>query len=270
MFIYINGKITNKTEISIFDRGFLYGDGAFESLRTYHGIPFLLEEHIKRLQSTCKLLKIKLKIKNFKIKKIINKLMKKNKLKEAYIKIIVTRGESKEHGLSIKKAKGKPTLIIICEKIKDLPKNTTWKTIVYNKPRTSWIGSRIKSLNYLENIFAKIEADKAGVNEALFQNKNGNILEGTVSNVFIVKNGILITPPLSMPILAGVTRNHIIKLAKKLKIKVIEKNFKKKELKNADESFITSSGPGIIPINKKAGPITKKLIKEYQDTSSSE
>ncbi|NQU17544.1 MAG: aminotransferase class IV [Candidatus Saganbacteria bacterium] len=260
MYTYINGKITKKTDISIFDRGFLYGDGAFESLRTYKGIPFLLDQHLKRLSETCIILKIPPPKDIF---NIINKLMRKNHLKEAYIKIIVTRGESKEHGLSPKKASGKPTLIIICKKIKDLPINTLCKAIVYKKPRTSWIGSRLKTLNYLENILAKIAADKALANEALFQDEKGNILEGTVSNVFIVKNGVLITSPLSMPILPGVTRNYIIKLAKKLKIKVFEKNFKKKDLKTADESFITSSGPGIIPINKKAGLITKKLMEEY-------
>lgn len=261
MYIYINGKITNKTEISIFDRGFMYGDGAFESLRTYNGEPFLLEEHLKRLKETCKLLRIKLKIKNFQIKNNVLKLIKKNKLKEAYIKLFVTRGEALGHGLSIKKAKGKPLFIITVEKTNPKPKRC--KAIIYSKPRSVWEGSKMKTLNYLECIFARMEAEAKGATEAIFVDSKGNILEGTTCNIFIIKNKALITPPTSAQILPGVTRNYVIKLAKKLGIKVKEKLFKKKELLSANEAFITSSGVEIVPLNKKSGPITKRLMEAY-------
>lgn len=262
MFIFINGKITKENKISIFDRGFMYGDGAFESLRTYNGEPFLLEDHLKRLEETCRLLKIKIKKSKLKINENIIKLMKKNNLKEAYIKLFATRGEAKGHGLSINKTKGKPLFMITVEKLNPVAKNC--KAIIYSKPRSIWAGSRMKTLNYLECILARMEAEEKGAEEAIFTDTKGNILEGTTCNVFIVKNNTLITAPTSAPILAGVTRNYIIKLAKKLGIKIKEKLFKKKDLTSADEAFITSSGVEIIPLNGETGPVTKKLMEAYR------
>ena len=245
----------------------MYGDGAFESLRTYNGKPFLLKEHLNRLASALKILKIKVKLPEKKIANKIQRLMKaqrlrraqSSRLKEAYIKIIVTRGESKGHGLSIEKVKGKPTLLIFIEKLNPVPKKC--KAVIYPHPRAEWIGTKLKTLNYLEGIFARTYAESKGANEAIYLDQKGNVLEGTTSNVFIAKNNTLITPPKSAPILVGVTRNYIIRLAKILGIKVKEKLFKVKDLKNADEAFITSSGIGLVPIKK--GAICEKIQAGY-------
>lgn len=248
--IFINGKIVNEEDakISIFDRGFLYGDGLFESLRTFNGEPFLLDEHLKRLFKSAAELKIKIPYSKTKIKKIVARLLKLNKFKESYIKIIVTRGEVKTHGLSQKNVKGKASVTIIIEKIAERKSNKTWKIITVKSARGKT--AKIKSLNYLENIMTKAAAEKAGADEAIFIDQNGYVLEGTISNIFIVKNGVLITPPLSLPILPGTTRQHIIKLARRKKIKVKEKKIKLKDLYGADEVFLTMAGRGITNIKK--------------------
>ncbi|OGC03314.1 hypothetical protein A2276_00125 [candidate division WOR-1 bacterium RIFOXYA12_FULL_43_27] len=244
MYSFINGKYIKEPKVSIFDRGFMYGDGVFESLRTYGGKPFLLSEHLARLLNACKLLRIKISLSESGIQRIIQKLMRRNKLKEAYIKIFVTRGEAKGHGLSIKKTKGNPLLIVTTEKLNKQAK--ACKITIYPLPRSNWIGTRIKSLNYLEHIFARMYAEEKGADEAIFTDEKGNILEGTTSNIFIVKNDTLITAPVSAPILAGVTRDYVIRQAKADGKKVEERLFKLKELLEADSCFITSSGQGVI------------------------
>ncbi|MFA4857983.1 MAG: aminotransferase class IV [Candidatus Margulisiibacteriota bacterium] len=302
MQIYINGKLTNSRDakISIFDRGFMYGDGVFESLRTYNRKPFLLNEHLKRLFDAAKKLKIVISClptgtanSKAQIPTQIKNLLKINGLNEAYLKIIITRGRSKQHGLSIKNAAQKPTFIIIAEKIapaasadSDRAGGRVWKIIVVKTARAQSIGaqnkrhrlpiiSTIKSLNYLENILAKTEAEKSGADEAIFLDKEGNVLEGTVSNIFIVKNGVLITPPLTLPILPGVTRAYIIKLARQLKIKVREKKFKLKELLAASECFLSFSGEGIVPVEQinqhkfPAGAVSANLRRAFQAAAAS-
>jgi branched-chain amino acid aminotransferase len=285
--IFLNSKLVDShhANLSIFDRGFLYGDGVFESLRTYFGKPFLLEEHLKRLFKSAAELKFnvrsfprlaggsrtqlyKYRIGTiFNIKKNIYKLLKANCLKEAYLKIILTRGEAKRHGLSIKNAAGKPTLIIIAEKIVPAAKPRCAKIITLAARRGTL--AKIKSLNYLESILAKSRAETAGADEAVFIDEQSYVLEGTVSNIFIIKNNVLFTPPLSLPILPGVTRQLIINLARRLKIKTWEKKIKLKDLLAADGCFLTNSGDGILPvikINRKklaVGPITKRLQGQY-------
>lgn len=282
--VYLNGKILPEAKISVMDRGLLYGDGVFESLRTYQGKPFLLPEHLRRLKHGLKILKIKEtrnQITETRMAEIIKKLMKVNHLKEAYLKIIVTRGKVKSHGLDPKKVRGKPTIIILVEKALKYPKETYtkgWKAIISSIGRTNIPTSRIKSLNYLDNILAKMEAQKAKADEAFLLDEKGVVIEGTISNVFIVKDKIIYTPSLKDPVLPGVTRSFVIKLAKRAGFKVVEKSFPPKELYHADECFVTFSGAGIIPItyvNKKrigkgkVGSITTKLINSYAQSHTS-
>jgi branched-chain amino acid aminotransferase len=307
--ILINGKLVDarRAKISVFDRGFMYGDGVFESLHTYHGKPFLLKEHLGRLFNAAKTLGIEIpntpgrpgQAKS-QIQTWINTLLKVNKLNNAYIKIILTRGVAKRHGLSFKNATGKPTLIIITEKIAAIKSDAggrasflgrgralklthPWKIITVKSARAQVSRatkgmpaiSTIKSLNYLENILAKAEAEKHGAHEAVFLDKDGNVLEGTVSNIFIVKNGALVTPPLTLPILPGVTRAYIIKLARKLKIEVKEQKLKLKDLLAADECFLTFSGEGIVPVRQlnqhkfPAGAATINLKRVLQAAAAS-
>jgi branched-chain amino acid aminotransferase len=275
--IFLNGKIipTKEAKLSALDRGIGYGDGVFESLRTYQGKPFQLEAHLKRLLRGAKSLRIRSPLKVAQLKNAVLKTLAANKFKESYIKIIITRGEAKGHGLDPGNSVGKPTVIVWVEEQKPYPKklfSQGWKAIISGILRPSVPSSKIKSLNYLNNILAKIEAKKAGADEAFMLDEKGYVVEGTISNIFTVRHGSIYTPPGDAPILPGLTRKLVIKLAKQSAFKIEEKNLTPKELYKADECFITFSGAGIVPINKiwhkkvgsgKCGPITDSLIRLY-------
>jgi len=276
--IYLNGKIVpiNDTKISVLDRGFLYGDGVFESLRTYHHQPFLLEEHLKRLLAGARFLKIRAPSSLSQLKTAVFKTLAANKYKEYYIKVILTRGETRGHGLDPSNVSGKPNLIILVEELKEYPKTLYvrgWKAIISNIRRTEVPTSRIKSLCYIDNILAKAEAKKQGADEAFMLDEKGHVVEGTVSNIFVVKLGTIYTPPIDEPILSGITRKLVIKIAKQSALELAEKIIEPKDLYNCDECFVTMSGAGIIPVTKiwnkkigngKCGPITQKLMLLYQ------
>ncbi|MGB9612760.1 MAG: aminotransferase class IV [Candidatus Margulisiibacteriota bacterium] len=275
---YINGRTLSLTEakISVLDRGFLYGDGVFESLRTFNRKPFLLDEHLKRLLSGAKTLKISHPYSLSFLKSAVFKTLAANNFKEYYIKIILTRGEAKGHGLNFSNSTGKPNLIILVEKLKEYSKTIYrygWKAIISTIVRPNTPTSRIKSLCYLDNALAKEEAIKHKAQEAFMLDEAGRVVEGTISNIFIVKSNIIYTPPLDEPILSGVTRAFVLKLSKRLSLRVAEKPFFPKDLYHCDECFITFSGAGIVPITKieekkigngQCGPITNKLIVLYQ------
>ena len=278
MKVYLNGKIISSEEakISVLDRGFLYGDGVFESLRTYRRQPFLLEEHLKRLLAGARFLKIRAPYSLAQLKTAVFKTLAANKYQEYYIKVILTRGETRGHGLDPSNVSGKPNLIILVEEFKEYPKTLYikgWKAIISSIRRTEVPTSRIKSLCYVDNVLAKAEAKKQGADEAFMLNEKGHVVEGTVSNIFVVKLGTIYTPPIEEPILSGITRNRVIKIAKQSALRLVEKIIEPKDLYNCDECFVTMSGAGIIPVakiwnkkigNGKCGPITQKLILLYQ------
>ncbi len=276
--IYLNGKILplEEAKISVLDRGLLYGDGVFESLRTYRGKPFQLEGHIKRLLKGLKALKIRAPLSASQLKLAVLKTIAANKFKESYIKIIITRGTSKGHGLDPKNAAGKATVIILVEQQKIYPQNiytNGWKAIISSIVRPDVPTSHLKSLCYVNNMLAKVEAKKLGADEAFLLDEKGHLAEGSISNIFIVKYGTIYTPSADSPILVGLSRNLAIKLAKQAAFKIIEKTITPKEIYTADECFITFSGAGIVPITKvwnkkigcgKCGSITSMLIRFYQ------
>ncbi len=263
-------------KISVMDRGFLYGDGVFESLRTYRRRPFLLEEHLKRLLREAKQLKIRLPFSPSRLKLMVLKAVARSEFKECYIKIIVTRGEARGHGLDFSNSIGKPSVIVLVEELKEYPKSIFvdgWKAIISSVRRADVPSSRIKSLCYLDNAIAKTEARKAGADEAFMLDEKGHVVEGTVSNIFMVKLGTIYTPPAEAPILRGITRDLVMKLAKQSAIRLVEKMIDPKELYNCDECFITFSGAGIVPVTRiwnrkigsgRCGPVTQKLIQLYQ------
>ena len=275
--IYLNGKIVplEQATVSILDRGLLYGDGIFESLRTYNRKPFLLDEHVKRLLRGLKLLRIRPPLSASQFKLAVLKTLRANRFKESYIKIMVTRGIAKEHGLGPTKIAGKPSVIILIEEQKPFPKtlfSTGWKAIVSSVVRTETPSSRIKSLCYLDSVLAKMEAKRNAANEAFLLDERGNLAEGTISNIFLVKLGTIYTPSEDAPILPGITRNLVIKLAKQAAFHVVVKMITPKELYTAEECFVTFSGAGIVPVTKiwkkkigngKCGSITASLITLY-------
>lgn len=276
--VYLNGRIIpiELATISVLDRGFLYGDGVFESLRTFNRRPFLLDEHIKRLLLGAKLLKIKAVPSNKQLKTAVLKTVAVNQFKESYIKIIISRGEAKGHGLDPSNSTGQPTVIVLCEESKPYP-NTLyekgWNVIISKIIRPSVPTSKIKSLCYVDNLLAMAEAKQAGADEALMLDEKGHVVEGTVSNIFLVKHRELLTPPLAEPILQGITRGLVLKIAAQSAFKVTEKELSPKEIFKSDECFATMSGAGLVPVtsvwNKKigsgkCGPVTKQLISLYE------
>ncbi len=276
MQIYINGTFYPKEEakVSVFDHGYLYGDGIYETLRAYDGYVFHLEEHIERLEHSAKLMEITLPLEENGIMKAISDTLAGNGLKDAYIRVSVSRGTG-EIGLDPELCPV-PTFVIIAKQFVDYPTELYEKGVKIavvetrrNHPET--LNPAIKSTNFLNNIFAKMEAKKAGAFEGIMLNHANFVAEGTISNVFMVKNGELLTPPLIAGILEGVTRGLVIELAEKLEIKVYEEMFSEAALKDADEVFITNTTMEIMPVREvddktigAPGRVTKMLAEAYR------
>lgn len=276
--VYINGEFYDKKDakISIFDHGLLYGDGVFEGIRSYNGLVFKLKEHIDRLYNSAKWIGLHISLSKAELTEAVIATLKKNKLKNAYIRLVVTRGPG-DLGLDPRKCEGKGVIFIITDKIKLYPQKfyeRGLKIITAKTKRTSpqALDARIKSLNYLNNILAKIDAIDAGVEEAIMLTHDGYIAECTGDNIFIIKDKKLITPPCNIGALEGITRDAVIEIAKKHKISFKEKKFKLPDLYRADECFLTGTAAEIIPVicvDKKKigkgipGPITQLLIREF-------
>jgi len=277
--IYINNKFYNKKDakISVFDHGLLYGDGVFEGIRSYSGLVFKLKEHINRLYNSADGIKLKIFLSKPQLTKAVIKTLQKNKLKNAYIRLVVTRGPG-DLGLDPRKCKNS-VIFIITDKIKLYPQKFYDKglhiiTAKTEKNLSKALNPRIKSLNYLNNILAKIDAIKAGTEEAIMLTYDGYVAECTGDNIFMIKNHRLITPPCGIGALEGITRDAVIKLAKKKKMKFSEKKFKIGDLYKADECFLTGTAAEIIPVIKIdkrkigkgiPGVLTQMLIKEFHN-----
>jgi len=280
MNIYFNGKFVEKKDakVSVFDHGFLYGDGAFEGIRTYKCLVFKLQEHIDRLYETMHTLMIQCPLTKKQMIKAIVDTLKENDIKDGYIRVIVTRGEG-DLGLDPRKCKGKPGIIIIADKITLYPAELYKKgmaiiTVPTMRNHPEALNPQLKSLNYLNNILAKIEANNSGFNEAIMLDTSGYVAECTGDNIFIVKNGKLITTIRGR--LVGITRQVVLDLAKKLKIPIWEGDITRHEIYNAEECFLTGSAAELIPVVKvdgrvigsgKPGPITKRLRKLFSEAT---
>jgi branched-chain amino acid aminotransferase len=276
--IYIDGKYYPKSEakVSVYDHGLLYGDGVFEGIRAYDGVVFKLKEHIDRLYMSAHTIMLNIPITREEMMQAVVDTLKKNKLKDSYIRLVVTRGVG-DLGLNPRKCP-KATIIIITEPTISLHSKdkkekgiTTMITWVKRDPVDA-TSHEVKSLNYLNSILAKIESNAAGVDEAICLDKTGFVCEGVAENVFIVKEGVVFTPPTSTGALRGITRNVVIKLLEKQGHPLIERNITPNELFTADEVFLTGTAAEITPaieVNKriigngKVGPITKRLIQEF-------
>jgi branched-chain amino acid aminotransferase len=277
MKIFLDGKFCNERDakVSVFDHGLLYGDGIFEGIRAYNGRVFKLNEHIDRLFCSAKAILLEIPMAHAELMKATVETCRKNKLREGYIRLIVTRGVG-TLGLNPRTCKN-PSVIIIADKIQLYPPEYYQRGLdIITVPTTrnlhSALNPAIKSLNYLNNILAKIEANNGGCEEAVMLNAEGFVAECTGDNLFIVKNGELFTPPLSAGALYGITRQTVIELAKLAGLKVSEPNLTRYDLFNADECFLTGTGAEIVPVVKidgriigtgKPGKTTRKLTEEY-------
>lgn len=285
MKIYIDGKFYDKADakVSVFDHGVLYGDGIFEGIRAYNGRVFQLDDHLQRLQESANAILLKLPMPLKEIEAATLETIRLNNLKDAYIRLVVTRGVG-DLGLDMRKCRQGATLFIVADKIELYPeefyeKGLTLVTSTIRQKGLDQVTPGVKSLNYLANILARAEATAAGAQEAILLNATGHVSECTGDNIFYIKDGKIFTPPTSAGILVGITRNVVMELAeKKLGIKVIERNFPRYDLYMADEVFLTGTGAEVIAGVKidgriigagAAGPITKKLIKVFREFANS-
>jgi len=277
--VYINGEYVPKSRavVSVYDHGFLYGDGVFEGIRAYNGVVFKLKEHIDRLYDSAKAIMLDIPLSKEELINAVLETLRKNKLQDAYIRILVTRGIG-DLGLDPRKCK-EPNVIIIAEPMLPLyGKESKMKGISViiasvRRDRVDATTHQIKSMNYLNSILAKLEAIAAGADDAVMLDERGFVSETTATNIFIVKNRKIITPPTTTGALPGITRNFVIELAKKLGYDVEEKDITPFELLTADEVFVTGTGAEIVPVTKiagriighgTAGEITMKLIEEFE------
>lgn len=277
--IYLNGQIVPQEEarVSVFDHGLLYGDGVFEGIRAYNGKIFTLQEHLDRLYASASAISLTIPISKAEMGDAIKNTMAANNLTDSYIRLVVTRGVGKL-GLDPNKC-ARPQIIIITDTIELYSKALYEKgldivTVTTIRNHFSALDPKIKSLNYLNNILAKIESIRAGAGEALMLNKDGYVAECAGDNIFIVKDNALITPPASAGILIGITRNLVMKLAADMGIAVKEELMTRCDLYVADECFLTGTAAEIIPVvtidgrvvgSGKPGKVTQALLKKYRD-----
>ena len=281
--IYFNGKFVPKNEArtSVYDHGFLYGDGVFEGIRAYNGRVFRLDEHLDRLYDSAKAIDLKIPLSKEEMKNAIIETLKKNNLKDAYIRPIVSRGDG-DLGLDPRKCP-KPNIFIITQEwgamYGDLyEKGLTAITVGVRRNAPEAMPPNIKSLNYLNNILAKIEANAKGGDEAIMFDVHGNVSEGSGDNIFVIKNGRIITPP-TLNNLRGITRAAAIELARKKGIEVLETNMGLFDMYTADEVFVTGTAAEIAPITTidgrsiadgKPGKITKMLMSAFKELTKTD
>ncbi|MDD5259652.1 MAG: branched-chain-amino-acid transaminase [bacterium] len=276
--IYLDGKMVPKenAKISVFDHGILYGDGVFEGIRAYNGRVFRLSEHLLRLYNSAKAINLNCGISLDRMEEVVLKTLRINKLKDAYIRLVVTRGVG-DLGLDPRKCP-KPTIFCITDKISLYPEEyyregLTIVTASTRKNIPESLNPRIKSLNYLNSILAKMEAALQNAPEAIMLTKDGYVAECTGDNIFILKDNVLKTPPSYLGALEGVTREVVMELAARNRIACREEVFTRYDLFTADECFLTGTAAEVVPVVRidgrpigtgKPGKITSKLIKEFK------
>ncbi len=274
----MNGKLVDdkKANISVFDHGLLYGDGVFEGIRAYNALVFRLKEHIDRLYKSADAIELVIPMTKMEMIEAVIKTLKANRLKDGYIRLVITRGVG-DLGLDPRNC-SKPTIFIIAGKIALYPKEFYQKgleivtaTTKRNFPQA--LDPRIKSLNYLNNILAKLDAIKSGTVEAIMLTYDDYVAECTGDNIFIVKDGELLTPPVDIGALEGITRDACISLARRNGIPFNEKMLKMEDVYGADEVFLTGTAAEIISVvkidkrpigNGKPGPLALRLMDEFK------
>ena len=277
MKVYIDGKYYDeaKAKISVFDHGLLYGDGIFEGIRAYNGRVFQLKEHVDRLYASAQAILLTIPMSRAEMVRAVLETCRRNRVRDGYIRLVVTRGVG-TLGLNPNRCK-RGSVIIIAGKIQLYPEEYYRNGLqIITVPTTrnlhSALNPAIKSLNYLNNILAKIEANNAGCEEAIMLNAEGFVAECTGDNLFIVKDGDLLTPPLSAGALYGITRRVVMDLAREEGCQVSEPNLTRYDLFNADECFLTGTGAELIPVVRidgrvigtgRPGSVTQSLVGKY-------
>ena len=275
--VYISGKLYEKSDakISVFDHGLLYGDGVFEGIRAYSGHVFRLKAHVDRLFESAQSIHLRIPMSHDEMAHAIEDTLRQNGLVDAYIRVVVTRGAG-SLGLDPRKTTD-PQVIIITDKISLYPDELYEHglkiiTAATTRNHPNAVNPRIKSLNYLNNILAKIEGTQAGCLEALMLNHKGDVAECTGDNLFIVKKGVIHTPSVDSGILEGITRAAVIELAIQAGLEVIERTMDRHDVYTADECFLTGTAAELIPVVEcdgrpigagKPGPVTRDLRRRF-------
>jgi len=277
--VYVDGQYYEKDEakISVFDHGLLYGDGVFEGIRAYNGRVFRLDRHIDRLYNSAKAIMLGIPVTKDAMKGIVIDTLAENNLRDAYIRLLVTRGAG-TLGLDPDKCPN-PSVICITDFIALYPREMYEQglkvvTVPTHRTSVNSLYPQAKTLNYLNNIMAKVEARIAGCIEAIMLNVDGSVAEGTADNIFIVKNDRLLTPDVMSGILEGVTRGAVMDIARGLAVEVIECRMSRYEIFTADECFLTGTGAEIVPVvevdsrpigDGRPGPVTMRLHEKFHE-----
>ena len=289
MYVYLNGRIVSEADakISVLDHGFLYGDGVFEGIRAYNGRIFCIDEHIDRLYESAESIMIKIPLNRKEMKNAIIETVRRNDLKDAYIRPVVSRGKG-ALGLDPRGC-AEPTIVIIVDAETRHPEDMRAKPLSQQGIKvitTAWrrngpdiLSPRIKSTNYLNNILAKLQANAVGAQDAIFLNEQGYVCELTGDNLFIIKNARLITPPLWLGVLDGITRREVLRVAADQGFETAEEPLTQHDLYTSDECFCTATRIEVLPIvwidgrqigEGIPGPITVKLMEAYIELAKRE
>ena len=277
--IFIDGKFYSKenAKVSVFDHGLLYGDGIFEGIRFYNGRVFRLEEHLDRLWDSARSICLEIPMTKREMTEALLETIRQNDLRDGYIRQIVTRGVG-NLGLNPTQCE-RPSVIIIATTIalyseSLYQKGLTVVTVPTRRTNPSALNPAVKSLNYLNNVMARIEANLAGADEALMLNDHGNVAECTADNVFVIKHGHIFTPPITAGALRGITRSVVFEIAAELGMKITETDITRHDVFIADECFLTGTAAEVIPVikadsrpigNGKPGPITTRIIARFRE-----
>ncbi len=277
--IYIDGKFYSEADakVSVFDHGLLYGDGIFEGIRFYNGRVFRLEEHLDRLWDSARSICLEVPIARQNMTEAVLETIRQNHVRDGYIRLLVTRGIG-NLGLNPKQCKT-PSVIIIAAAIALYHENMYRKglmvvTCATRRCNPGALNPAVKSLNYLNNVMARIEADLAGADEALMLNDAGNVAECTADNIFVVKRGQIVTPPVTAGALRGITRSVVFEIAAELGFKTLKADITRHDVFAADECFLTGTAAEIIPVvnvdgrsigNGKPGPITTRIMARFRE-----
>ncbi len=275
MYVFLNGSIVPESEamISVYDHGFLYGDGIYETMRAYEGVVFMMDRHMERLRRSASMIRLDLPGDDY-LRDAVLRAVAANDLADAYIRITVSRGKGRP-GLDPALC-NEPTLVVFAGQFKPYPESlySDGVRLVIARTRRNLVSAvdpKIKSLNFLNNILAKMEAKEKGAYEAVMLSAEGFIAEGTVSNIFFVAGGALCTPSVDVGILDGITRELVIAAARKAAIEVREGEFTPEDLAGASEVFFTNTTSEVMPVSAVGdrtycvGEITKRLGRRYRD-----
>ncbi|HEY3997689.1 MAG TPA: branched-chain-amino-acid transaminase [Candidatus Xenobia bacterium] len=282
--VFIDGAFYGKEEakISVWDHGFLYGDGVFEGIRVYGGRIFRLEQHLRRMYDSARIIQLDTGYKTDEMTRIMIDCCRRNEIVDGYIRAVISRGKG-DLGLNPRKCK-KPTVVIIADKIQLYSPEAYEKgmKIIISATRKNApesLNPRIKSLNYLNNILAKIEANDAGAQEAVMLNSDGYVTECTSENIFVYQHGVLRTPPAHVGILEGITRGVVLEIARDLGIPTQEALLNTHDLFVADECFVTGTGAEMLPVVEvngrrvgtgKPGDMCRRLLAAFRDRTRME